>query len=73
MHEQKLKENNLGYIDPKQNRVITTHGFHSTFCDWSADKQITLVKFVSMYLHISCQMKWRLHTYVALIWKKGKA
>ncbi|MFW1734423.1 tyrosine-type recombinase/integrase [Acinetobacter sp. ULE_I001] len=37
MHEQKLKENCLGYIDPKQNRVITTHGFRSTFRDWSAD------------------------------------
>ena len=38
MHEQKLKENGLGYIDPKQNRTITTHGFRSTFRDWSADK-----------------------------------
>ena len=38
MHEQKLKENGLGYIDPKQNRAITTHGFRSTFRDWSADK-----------------------------------
>ena len=38
MHEQKLKENDIGYIDPKQNRVITTHGFRSTFRDWSADK-----------------------------------
>ena len=38
MHEQKLKENSIGYIDPKQSRVITTHGFRSTFRDWSADK-----------------------------------
>ena len=38
MHEQKRKENGLGYIDLKQNRVITTHGFRSTFRDWSADK-----------------------------------
>lgn len=38
MHEQKLKEDGIGYIDPKQNRVITTHGFRSTFRDWSADK-----------------------------------
>lgn len=37
MHAQKLKENSLGYIDPKQNRIITTHGFRSTFRDWSAD------------------------------------
>ena len=32
-----FKESGLGYIDPKQNRVITTHGFRSTFRDWSAD------------------------------------
>lgn len=38
MHEQKFKEDGIGYIDPKQNRVITTHGFRSTFRDWSADK-----------------------------------
>jgi len=38
LHEQKFKENGLGYIDPKQNRIITTHGFRSTFRDWSADK-----------------------------------
>ncbi|USP42407.1 site-specific integrase [Acinetobacter sp. XS-4] len=38
MHDKKLKEDGIGYIDPKQNRVITTHGFRSTFRDWSADK-----------------------------------
>lgn len=38
IHEQKLKENGLGYIDPKQIRVIATHGFSSTFRHWSADK-----------------------------------
>lgn len=38
IHDKKLKENGVGYIDPKQNRVITTHGFRSTFHDWSADK-----------------------------------
>lgn len=38
MHEQKVEEDGLGYIDPRQNRVITTHGFRSTFRDWSADK-----------------------------------
>lgn len=31
-------ENKLDHNDPKQNRVITTHGFRSTFRDWSADK-----------------------------------
>lgn len=38
MHEQKLKENGLGYIDLKENRIITTHGFRSAFPDWSTDK-----------------------------------
>lgn len=38
MHEQKEKEDCLDYIDLKQNRVITTHGFRSTFRDRSADK-----------------------------------
>lgn len=38
MLEQKLKENILGYIDPKQNRVITSYGFRSIFHDWTADK-----------------------------------
>lgn len=38
MHGKKLKEDDVGYIDPKQNRVITIHGFRSTFRDWSADK-----------------------------------
>lgn len=38
MHEQKLKENGLGYISLKQNPVIKTHSFRSTLCDWSADK-----------------------------------
>ena len=37
MHDKKIEENGVGYIDPKQNRVITTHGFRSTFRDWSAD------------------------------------
>ena len=33
LHEQRLEENLLGYIDPKQNRVITTTVFnrHSLF------------------------------------------
>lgn len=37
MHQQNLKENGLGYIDCEQNRVITAHGFRSTFRDWLAD------------------------------------
>nr|ESK53440.1 hypothetical protein F987_01103 [Acinetobacter gyllenbergii NIPH 230] len=36
--EEKHKENGLSYIDAKQNRVVTTHGFCSTFRDWSADR-----------------------------------
>lgn len=36
--EEKHKENGLSYIDAKQNRVVTTHGFGSTFRYWSEDK-----------------------------------
>lgn len=38
MHNEQLEKDEIGYIDPKQNRIITTHGFRSTFRDWSADK-----------------------------------
>lgn len=38
MYDKKLKEEGIGYIDPKQNRVITTHGSRSTFRDWSSAK-----------------------------------
>lgn len=62
-------ERTLLNVDPKQNRVITTHGFRSTFRDWSADKLITHVKFASMYLLISCQMKSKLLIYVEPILK----
>jgi integrase len=49
MHEQKFKENGIGYIDPKQNRIITTHGFVLHFVTGQPIKQITLVKSVSMF------------------------
>lgn len=38
MHVEHLETDGTGYIDPKQSRIITTHGFRSTFRDWSADK-----------------------------------
>ena len=38
MHVEQLETDGTGYIDPKQSRIITTHGFRSTFRDWSADK-----------------------------------
>ena len=38
MHQQKLQDNWIGYINPKQNRVVRTHGFRSTFSDWSTDQ-----------------------------------
>lgn len=53
IHKQKLKENNLGYIDPKQNRVITKHGFCSTFRDWSAIKLTILMRSANLCLHIT--------------------
>lgn len=57
----KLKKNSLGYIDPKQNRVITTHGFRSTFRDWSADKTDYPREVFEHVLVLSYQMKLKLH------------
>jgi integrase len=37
MHESNLKAGGKGFVDPKQNRVITMHGFRSTFRDWAAE------------------------------------
>jgi integrase len=38
IHESALKEGGKGFIDPKQNRIVTTHGFRSTFRDWAAEQ-----------------------------------
>jgi integrase len=38
MHESETKAGRLGYIDPKQGRVITSHGFRSTFRDWASER-----------------------------------
>lgn len=72
MHEQKLKENGLGYIDPKQNRVITTHGFRSTFVNRSADKTEYPRAVCEHVLAQNYQMKLKQHIYVGLILKKEK-
>lgn len=38
MHERKIKIDGLGWIDPDaNNRVVTPHGFRSTFRVWAAD------------------------------------
>lgn len=37
MHEAKIKTGHKGYIDPKQNRIATSHGFRSSFRDWAAE------------------------------------
>lgn len=37
MHEADLKRGGAGYLDPKQGRVATQHGFRSTFRDWAAE------------------------------------
>lgn len=37
MHESNIQAGGKGYIDPKQNCVITTHGFRSTFRDWAGE------------------------------------
>jgi integrase len=38
MHQDELDANRSGFLDPRQNKVATTHGFRSTFRDWSADE-----------------------------------
>ena len=38
IHDAELKQGRKGFLDPKQNKVATTHGFRSTFRDWAADK-----------------------------------
>lgn len=37
MHEAKIKTGQKGYIDLRQNRVATVHGFRSGFRDWAAE------------------------------------
>ena len=37
MHEANVNAGRRGYIDPKQNKVITAHGFRSTFRDWAGE------------------------------------
>jgi len=37
MHKSRIEADGKGYIDPKQNCIITTHGFRSTFRDWAAE------------------------------------
>jgi hypothetical protein len=67
MHEQKLKENGLGYIDPKQNRVITTHGFGLLSVIGQQIKQITVEKCVNMFSHTNFQIRLKLLIYVEAI------
>jgi len=37
LHKANIKAGGKGYIDPKQNCVISTHGFRSTFRDWAGE------------------------------------
>jgi len=38
MHQTALEEGRKGFLDPKQNRIATAHGFRSTFRDWTAEQ-----------------------------------
>lgn len=38
LHTAELEAGRKGFLDPKQDRVVTTHGFRSTFRDWAADQ-----------------------------------
>ncbi|WP_430429200.1 tyrosine-type recombinase/integrase [Parasphingorhabdus sp.] len=48
MHEAKNNAGHKGYIDPKQNRIATCHGFRSSFRDWAAES--------TGYSHEVCEM-----------------
>lgn len=48
MHEAKVNAGQKGYIDPKQNRIATCHGFRSSFRDWAAES--------TGYSHEVCEM-----------------
>lgn len=35
MHEASVQAGGEGYLDPRQNRIVTPHGFRSSFKDWA--------------------------------------
>ena len=37
IHEESLARAEPGYLDPKEDRIATQHGFRSTFRDWAAE------------------------------------
>lgn len=37
MHEADVRRGGAGYLDTRQNRIATQHGFRSTFRDWAAE------------------------------------
>jgi integrase len=37
IHKANIQSGGRGYIDPKQDKSVTTHGFRSTFRDWAAE------------------------------------
>ena len=37
IHEANVACGGIGYLDPKENRIATQHGFRSTFRDWAAE------------------------------------
>lgn len=48
MHESKISAGRKGYVDPKQDRIVTCHGFRSSFRDWAAES--------TGYSHEVCEM-----------------
>lgn len=50
MHDASIKRGGAGYIDPKQAKVITAHGFRSTFRDWASEETHAARDVVEMAL-----------------------
>lgn len=50
MHDASVKRGGAGYIDPKQGKVVTAHGFRSTFRDWASEETHAARDVVEMAL-----------------------
>ena len=50
MHAASVKRGGVGYLDPKQGKVATCHGFRSTFRDWASEETHAAHEVVEMAL-----------------------
>ncbi|NLR38541.1 tyrosine-type recombinase/integrase [Novosphingobium sp. ERW19] len=46
-HDAEVKAGRVGYLDPRNNKVATVHGFRSSFRDWAAERMPTMPAMVA--------------------------